>query len=116
MLTLVFLENVNKFNTSGSVFIIKFLDKVILNTILESYISYNSSFVRKISDDKIKYIMIGVIIFRLKKKYIPKRDIETIFNKFGWKLTFYCSESDIDRYDTDWHKYFKCFSVIFVRN
>ena len=106
------MKNINKFTKPGSIFIIKFLDKTLLNTILDSYISCDSSFVRKISEDEIKIYYDWCHNTPIKEKVYSKEDIESIFNQFGWKLTFYYRESNLDKYEGNWNKYFKCFSTI----
>ena len=106
------MKNINKFTKSGSIFIIKFLDKTLLNTILDSYISCDSSFVRKISEDEIKIYYDWCHNSPIKEKVYSKYSIESVFNQFGWKLSFYNSVSNLNRYETDWEKYFKCFSTI----
>ena len=48
------LKNINKFTCKKIHIYYKVFNKTLLNTILDSYISCNSSFVRKVSKDEIK--------------------------------------------------------------
>ena len=116
MLNSHLLENINKFTCTGSQFIIKFLDKSLLNKILDSYISWNSSFVRKISDDKIKIYYDWCHNSPIEEKVYSRAEIEAIFNKYGWQTSFFKAETKLDKWETDWEKYFKCFStIVFIR-
>ena len=40
-----------------------------------------------------------------------KNDLETIFNKYGWKLKKY-DKNELNNTITDWENYFKCFSTL----
>ena len=105
-----FMQYINKFSKKGTVFIIKFLDKSQLDLILDNYISYNSSFVRRINSNEIKIYYDWCHNIPIKETLYSKKDLDKIFNQFGWNNHVYNINS-LDCEISDWQKYFKCFST-----
>ena len=109
--------NINKYTKKNSLFIIKFLDKDLLDMLLKKnkYISNGSSFVRSYDESKIKIYYDWVHTKPMIETLYSKNDLETIFNKYGWKLKEY-NKMELNNTMSDWDNYFKCFStLIFLR-
>ena len=106
-------NNINKYTQKNSLFIIKFLDKDLLDIILNktNYISNGSSFVRRCDYSKIKIYYNWVHTKPMIETMYSKNDLETIFNKYGWKLKEY-NKTELNNNITDWDNYFRCFSTI----
>ena len=108
-----FFKGINKYSKKNTQFIIRFLDKDLLYKILgeKNYISHNSSFVRKINSDEIKIYYEWCHNNPLIEKVYSRNEIEQMFNNNGWIKTNYYT-NNINCEQTDWEKYFKCFSTI----
>ena len=109
--------NINKYTKKNSLFVVKFLDKDLLNILLKKnkYISNGSSFVRGCDDSKIKIYYDWIHTDSISENIYSKNDLETIFNKYGWKLKEY-NKNELNKTMTDWDNYFMCFStLIFIR-
>jgi hypothetical protein len=106
-------HNINKYTQKDSLFIIKFLDKTLLDVIMNKnkYISNGSSFVRGYDDSKIKIYYDWTHTKPIIEDTYTKNDLETIFNKYGWKLKIYNNNS-LNKDMSDWDNYFRCFSTI----
>lgn len=104
-------HNINKYTQKDSLFIIKFLDKELLDIILNdtSYISNGCSFVRCYDDSKIKIYYDWTHAKPIIENIYTKYDLETIFNKYGWKLKIYNNNS-LNKNISNWENYFRCFS------
>ena len=114
----ILFKNINKYTHKNSLFSIKFLNKELIDSILNenSYISKGSSFVRKYDNSKIKIYYDTTHNEPIIEDVYSKNDLETIFNKYGWKLKNY-SKSELNKTMTDWENYFKCFSkLIFIKS
>ena len=105
--------NINKYTKTDSLFIVKFLDKDLLDILLKKkvYICNSSSFVRRYNNSKIKIYYNWVHIKPMIEQIYSKNDLETIFNKYGWKLKKY-DKNELNNTITDWENYFKCFSTL----
>lgn len=106
-------NNINKYTQKNSLFRIKFLDKDLLDVIMNTnkYISNGSSFVRRSDASKIKIYYDWTHHEPIIEETYTKYDLETIFNKYGWKLKEY-NKNELNNTMTDWDNYFKCFSTI----
>ena len=106
-------NNINNYTQKDSVFIIKFLNKDLLDVIMNKnkYINNGSSFVRWCDDSKIKIYYDWVHTKPMIETMYSKNDFETIFNKYGWKLKEY-NKTELNNTMSDWDNYFMCFSTI----
>lgn len=107
----VLFKNINKYTHKNSLFKIKFLDKELIDSILNenNYISKGSSFVRKYDNSKIKIYYHTTHIQPIIEKTYSKNNLEQIFNKYGWKLKDY-NKNYLNKYISNWDNYFRCFS------
>ena len=109
----ILFHNINKYTQKNSLFIIKFLDKELLDLVLnkKQYISNGSSFVRIYDKSKIKIYYDWVHNEPIIETTYTKNDLETIYNKYGWKLKIY-NTNNLNKDMTNWDNYFRCFSTI----
>lgn len=112
----IFFKNINSYVTKDSQFIIRFLDKDLLNILLESdYISNGSSFIRKINDNKIKIYYDWTHNNPIEEEIFNVNELKEIFENNGWTLKKY-NYKQLNYNLSRWDMYFECFSnIIFTK-
>ena len=115
-----FFKKMNQYCRKKTKFIIRFLDKNLLDRLLKSnYISNGSSFVRKIPSSnnnyKIKIYYDWTHNKPIEEEVFSMEMISELFKNNGWEFYDY-NHNSLDKELSEWDRYFECFStLVFIK-